>query len=351
MGTDLERSRGMASGKVRIAYEIVGSGPDVLVVTPPWVSHLDYDWEVPWIRAYYQALAQGRRLIRYDKRGTGLSERTMTPEQCSPEVQMCDCLAVLDDAGVARASFLVISEGGPMAISLAATHPDRVERLVLYGSYARLRGGPEHPIGRDEERPTALISLVRSEWGLGSRVLAAVFIPEADPAQVAWFSTYQRIAATAEVAVAFLEAAYRIDVRHLLPAVSCPVLVAHRRQDHVIPFAQAEYLATHLPHATLCALDGEHHIPFFGDAAAVTRAVNRFLCPPGAPTPLSAREREVLALVADGLSNRAIAGHLSLSEATVNRHLANIFTKAGVTSRAAAVAYAFRSGLISAGRS
>lgn len=341
------RSRGVTGGEARIAYEVLGSGPETLVVTPPWVSHLDYDWETPRVRAYYEALAQGRRVLRYDKRGTGCSDRNVDPGACSPEVQMRDCLAVLDAAGVARASFLVVSEGGPMAITLATAHPERVDKLVLYGSYARLRGGPEHPIGRSEEQPRALISLIRSEWGLGSRVLAAVFISEADPAQVAWFTTYQRIAATAGAAIAFLESAYRIDVRHLLEHVTCPVLVLHRRQDHLIPFAHAEYLAAHLTHATLVALEGEQHIPYFGDTASMIGAVNRFLSSPGSPVrPLSPREKEVLELVADGLSNREIAGRLSVSEATVARHLANIFAKVGVTSRAAAVAYGYRNGLM-----
>lgn len=341
------RARGFANSGARIAYEVVGSGADALVVTPPWLSHLDYDWETPEVRAYYEALAAGRRVVRYDKRGTGLSEREVGREACSPEIQMHDCLAVLDAAGVARASFLVVSEGGPMAITLATRHRDRVDRLILYGSYARHRGGPEHPIGRPPERLEALAGLIRSDWGLGSRLLANIFIPEADPARVAWFTTYQRIAATADVAIAFLESAYAIDVRHLLPAVSCPVLVLHRRQDQLIPLAQGEYLAAHIPNARLCALEGEHHLPYFGDTASVIDAVSRFLSPAEGPArPLSPREREVLRLVADGLSNCAIAGRLSVSEATVTRHLANIFAKTGVTNRAAAVAQAFRHGLL-----
>lgn len=345
--TTLLRVRGFTHGESRIAYEVLGSGAETLVVTPSWVSHLDYDWESPRIRAYYQGLAAGRRVVRYDKRGTGLSARDVGPGACSPEAQMRDCLAVLDAAGVARASFLAVSEGGPMALTLAAAHPRRVDKLVLYGSYARLRGGPEHPIGRPEERLRALASLVRSEWGLGSRVLAAVFIPEVDAAQVAWFTTYQRIAATADVAVEFLEAAYRIDVRHLLGEIACPVLVLHRRGDQVVPFSQAEFLAAHLSGASLVALTGEQHIPYLGDTAALVEAVHRFLWSPrGAPPRLSRRELEVLKLVADGLPSRDIAARLAVSEATVTRHLANVFAKVDVSSRAAAVAYALRHGLM-----
>jgi pimeloyl-ACP methyl ester carboxylesterase/DNA-binding CsgD family transcriptional regulator len=341
------RSRGFTRGKARIAYEVIGSGPDTLVVIPPWVSHLDYDWQTPEIRAFYEALAQGRRVIRYDRRGSGLSDRVVTAEDCTPEVRMADCLAVLDAAGVARASLLGTSGGGAAAIAWAAARPERVAKLVLYGSYARLRAAADYPIGRSEERPRALISLVRSEWGLGSRVLANVFIPETDPAKVAWFTTYQRIAATAEVAVTYLEADYAIEVRHLLDKVACPVLVLHRRQEHMIPFSQGEYLAAHLPGARLQLLEGEHHIPYLGDSTALVDAVNRFLTSPGAPTrALSPREVEVLKLVADGLSNRDIAVRLGVGEATVTRHLANIFAKTATTGRAGAVAFGFRQGLI-----
>lgn len=344
---DVARSRGVTRGGTYIAYEILGAGPETLAVVPPWVSHLDYDWQTPEIRAFYEALASGRRVIRYDRRGSGLSDRAVTSQDCTPAARMADCLAVLDAAGVARASLLGTSGAGAAAIALAVARPERVTNLVLYGSYARLRAGPDYPIGRDEDRPKALISLMRSEWGLGSRVLANVFIPEADPAKVAWFTTYQRIAATAETAVTYLEADYAIDVRHLLDKVACPVLVLHRRQEHMIPFAQGEYLASHLPRARFQPLEGEHHIPYFGDTSALVDSVNRFLTSPGALTrALSPREIEVLKLVADGLSNRDIAVRLGVGEATVARHLANIFAKTATTGRAGAVAVGFRQGLI-----
>lgn len=337
------RFRGVTPGEVRIAYEVLGSDPEALMVVSPWVSHLDYDWQTPEIRSFYEGLARGRRLVRYDRRGTGLSDRELTPELCSPEARMADALAVLDAAGISRASLLGISGGGAAAITLAVDHPERVDKLVLYGCYARMRAASDYPIGRSEVRPRALISLIRSEWGLGSRVLADVFVPEADPTKVAWFTTYQRIAATAEVAVTYLEADYAIDVRHLLARISTPTLVLHRRQEHMIPFSQGEYLAHRIPGATFFPLEGEHHLPYFGDSATLVEAVNRFLgSSPARPRSLTRREIEVVRLVADGLSNRDIAARLSVSEATVTRHLANIFAKAGVASRAAAVAYAFR---------
>ncbi|SRR5579875_2669 len=343
----VDRSRGVTQGKVHIAYEVIGSGPETLVVVPAWVSHLDYDWQTPEIRAFYEALARGRRVVRYDRRGSGLSERAVSAEDCTPEARMADCLAVLDAVGVARASVLATSGGGAAAITLTVARPERVAKLVLYGCYARLLAAPDYPIGRSDERPKALTSLVRSEWGLGSRVLADVFIPEADPARVAWFTTYQRIAATAEVAVTYLEADYAIDVRPLLGQVACPVLVLHRRQEHMIPFPQGEYLAAHMSGARFQPLEGEHHIPYLGDSRALVDAVERFLAPPGAPArALSPREIEVLKLVADGLANRDIAARLGVGEATVARHLANIFAKTATTGRAGAVAFGLRQQLI-----
>lgn len=342
-------SRGVSGGDVRIAYEVLGSGPETLVIVPPWVSHLDYDWQTPEIRDFCERLGSGRRVLCYDRRGSGLSERSVDAETSTPDARMADCLAVLDSAGVTRASFLATSGAAAAAITLAVVRPERVANLILYGAYARLRAADDYPIGRAEERPRALMSLVRSEWGLGSRVLANVFVPEADPAKVAWFTTYQRIAATAEVAVTYLEADYAIDVRHLLPEVSCPVLVLHRRQDHMIPIAHGEYLAAHLPDARFQPLEGEHHIPFRGDSGSVIDAVNRFLSAPCGPVTvrsLSPRELEVLRAVADGLSNREVAVRLGIGEATVTRHLANIFAKTGTAGRAGAVAFAFRHGMI-----
>lgn len=344
----MSRARGTASaGRGPVAYEVLGTGPETLVVVPPWVTHLDYDWQTPEIRSYYEALARGRRVVRYDKRGTGCSSRDVTTDDCTPEAQMRDCLAVMDAIGVGRAALFATSEGGPMALTLAATYPERVDRLVLYGSYARIRGGEDHPIGLPSGDAEAIIRLIRAEWGLGSRILSAIFIPEGDPAKSAWFTAYQRIAATADAAIALLESAFALDVRALLARIPCPVLVLHHRQDPVVPFAQAEYLAKHLPDARLEPLEGHQHIPYFSDTTALLGAIERFLPAPMVPNEaLSAREIEVLTAVADGLSNREVGARLCVSEATVVRHLANISAKTGTTGRAGAVAYAFRHHLI-----
>lgn len=340
-----------APGDVRIAYDVFGTGPLTLVVIPGWVSHLTFDWNTPEIRAYYERLARHRRVVRYDKRGTGLSDRTIGIETYRPETQVNDLLRVLDAAGIERAALLGWSEGGPIALSFAARYPERVSHLILYGTYARLALAPDYPKGRPPERMAAIVALVRQDWGLGSKIISDMAVPDGDETRARWLTEYQRAVMSPSVAADFLAANYQIDVGPLLASVTTPALVLHRRHDTLIAFAFGEYLACHLPNAELIALEGEYHLPYFGDAVAVTDAIDRFLptgeaeCPPAA-TALTAREREVLRLLAEGLPNRDIAQRLVVSDKTVARHLANIYLKLGVTTRAAAAAYAIRHALI-----
>jgi len=336
-----------ASGDVRIAYEVIGSGRDALVVVPGWASHLEVDWGTPEIRSYYRALAVGRRLVRYDKRGTGLSDRSVGSDTYAPSTQVEDLVRVMDAARVSRGAVLGWSEGGPIAIELATRWPERVSHLVLYGTYARLLAGEDYPHGRSRARATALLEFVRAEWGLGSKVLSDIFVPEEDPDRMAWFTRYQREAMSAQVAADYLAAAYRIDVRAELRGVRCPTLVLHRREDPVVLLEHGLWLAEHLPGARMQVLEGRHHLPFFGNRAAITDAIDAFLPRSGQELGLlSPRELEVLRLVAEGHSNRDIAADLQISQATVARHLVNLYAKLGVSTRAAAGAYAFRHGLV-----
>jgi pimeloyl-ACP methyl ester carboxylesterase/DNA-binding CsgD family transcriptional regulator len=256
---------------------------------------------------------------------------------------------VLDELELERVVLMGGSSGGCVAISFAARFPERVERLLLYGAYA-----DGAAISTPEVRE-AIVTTVRSHWGLGSRLLADIFLGKVGSAEQERFARFQRASASAETAARLLELIYRTDVRPELPLVQAPTLVVHRRADRAIPYALGRELAAAIPGATLIPLDGSAHFPWAGDVDSVVRALRSFLSPGNDAAPvagepaevlLSAREREVLTLVANGLSDREIATQLVLSPHTVHRHVANIRHKLGRGSRTAAVAEAARPGLL-----
>jgi len=323
----------------RIAYATVGSGPPLLIPAL-WISHLELEWGFDEFRAFIEALARDRTVIRYDRPGTGLSDRGDPEPTVEAEVRTIE--AIVDALGLSELALLGISWGACPAVAFAARHPERVRALVLIGGYAHGEAIAPEPLR------AAMLDTVRAHWGAGSRMLADVWLPGADAPLRDRFARLQRAAATPEVAAAMLEAVYRADIRELLEHVRAPALVVHRRRDRAMPFAQGRELAARLPDARLVALDGDLHPPWLGDSDAVVAAVRAFLAPPRAvgSSLLSTRETEVLQLVAEGLSDAEIAARLIVSPHTVHRHVANIRTKLGQPSRAAAAAYAARRDLI-----
>jgi pimeloyl-ACP methyl ester carboxylesterase/DNA-binding CsgD family transcriptional regulator len=290
-------------------------------------------------------------VVRYDRLGTGLSDRDRPPGTFTPEFEDATLCAVLDELGLGRMTLMGISAGSCIAARFAARRPERVDRLVLYGSYAQ-----GHALGPPPAR-SGMIDLVRSHWGLGSRLLADVFGPSWSPGDRAVFTASQRADADAEVAAQLLALIYDTDVRDDLPKIRAPALVVQREHDRAMRLKDAREVAALLPHADLVTLPGDAHLPWHGDADAVLRAVAPFLgiqLPPapaseasaGALDELSGREREVLGLVAQGLSDAQIAEHLVISPHTVHRHVANILAKLRLPTRAAAAAAAARAGLL-----
>ena len=341
-------------GGQRIAFAVVGSGP-ALVLPAWWVSNVVEDWHFGPLRRFVEGLAAGRTVVRYDRLGTGLSDRERPPETFTMDFEDAALCAVVDELGLARAALLGISCGGCTAVSFAARRPERVDRLVLYGSYAQ-----GHALGSPEAR-TSMIDLVRSHWGLGSRLLADMFGPDWSAEDRAAFTAVQRTAADAEVAADLLALIYDTDVRDELPRVRAPALVVHRERDRAMRLKGAREVAALLPDADLVTLPGNTHLPWHGDGDAVLRVVAPFFGIEGPPAPpgedrdgagtgtlaeLSAREREVLALVAAGLSDAQIAERLVISPHTVHRHVANILAKLRRPTRAAAAAVAARAGLL-----
>jgi DNA-binding CsgD family transcriptional regulator/pimeloyl-ACP methyl ester carboxylesterase len=333
----------------RIAWASSGSGPPLLL-GGWWMSNLELNWRDPRFRAYVEALGGHRTVVRHDARpGADLDEEAAA------------LAAVVEAVGAGPVDLLAGSSGAPIGVAFAAAHPERVGRLVFYGGYA------DGSRIADERSRRAVVELVRGHWGLGSRALADVFLPSAGAAEREEFVAFQRQAADAEEAARSLEAVYRFDVSDRLGAAPPGAVVLHRREDRAIPFAAGRELAAGLPEATFVALDGDDHYPWFGDSAGLLAATFEALGiedaaalaagepeevaaspAPAADTPgdLTKREAEVLALVAAGLSDPEIAERLVLSPHTVHRHVANVRTKLGLPTRAAAVAEAARRGLL-----
>lgn len=326
-----------------VAWSSIGSGPP-LMIGGWWSSHLVLDWEDPGFRAFVGRLAEHRSVIRYDRPGSGASDRH-APLPADAEQEYAVLTGVLDATGLDSFALLGASSGCAVASVFAARHPERTEALLLYGGYVR---------GADIAPPSvreAMLSIVEQHWGLGSRVLADVFMPGADDQERERFAVFQRRSASRDMAAASLRSAYSFDSSAHLADVHVPTLVLHRRDDRAIPFGLGRDLADHIDGARFVALDGVDHFPWRGDADAVADEILRFLGhdvpervpatdAPTSDVRLSEREREILALVARGHTDARIAQDLVLSAHTVHRHVANIRTKLGVPTRAAAAAWA-----------
>ena len=320
------------------------------------MSHLELDWSDERFRALIGAFARYRTVVRYDRPGTGLSDPDMPPP--SSLLEEAEILSgVVDAVGGGPIDGFAGSAGGPVALAALANRALLFDHLVVYGSYAC---GTE--IATEESRNT-MVELVRRHWGIGSKVLADAFIPSASSEERERFVSFQRESAKAELAAASLAAVYSFDVSDRLDAIEADVTVLHRRDDRAIPFELGRSLAAEIGEAKFIALNGSDHLPWHGDSRRVAEAVLRGLGiedpkvdiePPSLPaanpeapeTDLSARELEVLRLVARGKSDREIAAELILSPHTVHRHVANIRTKLRQPSRAAAAAHAAARGLI-----
>jgi pimeloyl-ACP methyl ester carboxylesterase/DNA-binding CsgD family transcriptional regulator len=338
-----------ASDGVRLAYATHGRGPP-LVRAGHWLTHLEFDWESPIWRHWLRELARGHTVVRYDQRGCGLSDRNA--ERLSLDVFVDDLETVVDAAGLERFALLGVSGGGAVAISYAVRHPERVTHLVLYGAYARGRLKRGLTTAQREE-VELLQSLIRVGWGrddpIFRRVFTTLFVPAATEQQMDWYDELQRASATPEDAERLREASSGIDVTDLLPLVTTPTLVAHARDESAVPFAEGRLLAAGIRGARFLPLEGRNHILLAEEPAwpAFLTGLRGFLGTAEAPTApdledLSGREREVLELVAAGLSNEEIGERLVLSVRTVERHLSNIYAKLGVSGKAARAAVAAR---------
>jgi pimeloyl-ACP methyl ester carboxylesterase/DNA-binding CsgD family transcriptional regulator len=330
---------------VRLAWASHGSGPP-LVKAANWLTHLEYDWQSPVWRAWLEELGRAHTVVRYDERGCGLSDRDGV--DLSLQAWVSDLETVVDAAGLERFTLLGISQGGAIAIAYAVKHPERVERIVLYGAYAQ---GRNHR--GEDDLADALVGAIRAGWDKPNpafrRLFTMRYLPQGTPEQMAWYDDIQQRTTSAEIAARLCEKWSDVDVADLAPRVEAPTLVAHARGDGAVPFEQGRLLASLIPNARLLPLDSVNHLLLPDEPAwpVLVAELSEFsgaqAAPASAPIEdLSAREVEVMRLVADGRSNEEIAEELVLSVRTVERHLSNVYVKLRVSGKAARAAAAAR---------
>ncbi len=263
----------MHSG-IHIAYQVVGSGPVDLVYLPGLWSHAEHVWREPAFAAFLGRLSSFSRLIMVDTRGSGLSDRASIPLL---EQQIDDVLAVLDAVGSEQATVLGVSQSGPLAALLTASHPDRVSGLVLYGAYATALSAEDHPWGRTPEWVAGYLERVDQDWGTGTDVDLVAPSRRGDRRFAAWWAALERYSNPPGNAMAYIEAHSQDDVREVLPTISVPSLVLHRAADIYRPIDLARYLAARIPDARLVELDGVDHLPYLGDTEVLLGEIEEFM--------------------------------------------------------------------------
>lgn len=336
---------------VRLAYAIEGHGP-LLLKAATWLSHLEYDHDSPVWRHLLQAMSAHATFVRYDERGCGLSDRELPAQDFAHWVS--DLETLVEALGATRFALLGISQGASIAIAYAARHPEQVTHLVLHGGYAR--GRLVRSAAPAEREVAAMMQrLIEIGWGREEpsfrQFFTSQFIPGGTPEQHSWFNELQHISCTPAMAARFVQVFDTIDVREQLAQVRCPTLVLHSTGDVRVPFAEGRLIASAIADARFVPLESRNHLLLAQEPAwARWLAEVRAFLPQPAPArdplfdTLTARERELLELLAQGRDNAQIAASLGLSDKTVRNHLTHVFAKLGVDHRGRAIVLAREAG-------
>jgi class 3 adenylate cyclase len=265
------------SGDVRIAYQITGNGPFDVVWAPGTMSHLDLDWEIPQRALFFERFSQFCRLIRFDKRGTGLSDRPV--KMATLEERTDDIRAVMDDVGIERANIFGVSEGGSMACLFAATYPQRVNSLLVWGAQARWIVSPDHPWGQTQEQHDQMIAMIDNDWPSFEYITGpgAGVGKDADPAFIDSISRYMRAAANPSAVYAYEQMNGQIDTRPILPSIHAPTLVMNRTGDPCANVEAARDMASRIPGAKFKEYPGESHSMMLDDMETVLSDIQEFI--------------------------------------------------------------------------
>ncbi len=284
------------SGGVNIAYQVAGDGPTDLVFVMGWISNIEYFWQEPQFARFLERLASFSRVILFDKRGMGLSDRVVGVPGL--EQRMDDLRAVMDAAGSRRATLLGVSEAGAMCMLFAATYPERTSRLVLLGCVPRRMWSPDFPWGAKVDDRERRIAEIERVWGsleaAGQDLERRAPSVAHDPWVRQWWSTYLRMSASPSSAAAVIQMNNEIDVRPILSSIHAPTLVIHRSQDRTVDVEIGRYMAERIPDTTYVELPGEDHLPFFGDQDAILAEVERFVTGTASNSP---EDRRLLTLL------------------------------------------------------
>jgi pimeloyl-ACP methyl ester carboxylesterase len=293
------------AGMLSIAYQVLGDGPIDLVVVPGWISNIEVFWEDAHVARFFERLSTFTRLILFDKRGTGLSDRST--EAATLEERMDDVRAVLDAVGSSRAALLGYSEGGTMCVLFAATYPSRTQALITIGSYARRLRAPDYPYFTSREEGLVAIEAAAADWG--GPVWADIRIPSvaSDPIVMKWWAKFLRMSASAEAAAALQRMNLEIDVRHVLPLVRAPTLLIHAKGDRAVPVGASRQMAEAIPNATLVELESADHLPFYDKPDEIIERIETFLT--GSTTPDLSESRVATLMFTDivGSTETAVA--------------------------------------------
>ncbi len=260
---------------VNIAYQVVGDGSIDLVVVPGWLSNIEVFWEEPRVERFLRGLASFSRLILFDKRGTGLSDRVT--DSATLEERMDDVRAVMDAVGSQRAALFGYSEGGAMCALFAATYPERVRALIMAGSFARRTRAADYPWAPEERDLIAAIDTFAAQWGGPVGMESRMPSVSTDVAARQWWSKYLRLSASPSAAVALSMANLEVDIRHLLPSIRVPTLILHAKDDLTIPINAGRYLAANIQGAQFVTIDTIDHVPFFEAAPQIARNIEIFV--------------------------------------------------------------------------